>query len=65
MIDAVYYGGGPMKAETKPACTESEQQRDWDPRYHPAVRELLDHVAHQLAEEYVRLIKQAATEDQR
>ena len=32
----------------------------WDCRYNPAVRELLDHLARELAEEYVRLMKEAA-----
>jgi len=42
-----------------PHC-ESPSRR-WDVRYNGAVRELLDHVARELAEEYVRLMKQAAT----
>jgi len=34
-------------------------QHDWDPRRNRAVMELLDHLAQELAEEYVRLMKQA------
>jgi hypothetical protein len=32
---------------------------DWDPRYDRAVQALLDYLARELAEEYVRLMKQA------
>ena len=32
---------------------------DWDPRHNRAVREILDHLARELAEEYVRLMKDA------
>ena len=34
----------------------------WNPTTNPAVRELLDHLADELAREYIRLMKQA-TED--
>ena len=32
----------------------------WNPTTNPAVRELLDHLADELAREYIRLMKQAA-----
>jgi hypothetical protein len=32
----------------------------WNPNSNPAVRELLDHLADELAKEYIRLMKQAA-----
>jgi hypothetical protein len=32
----------------------------WNPNTNPAVRELLDHLADELAKEYIRLMKQAA-----
>jgi hypothetical protein len=35
----------------------------WSPQANPAVRELLDHIARQLAEEYVRLMKQVPEEN--
>jgi hypothetical protein len=53
---------------TDRAAPQSEDpSRRWDVRHNRAVRELLDHVARELAEEYVRLTKQAATskEEQR
>ena len=34
----------------------------WNPTTNPAMRELLDHLADELAREYIRLMKQAATE---
>jgi len=37
------------------------KRRDgWDPRSQPAVRELLDHLARELAAEYLRLTRDAA-----
>ncbi len=32
----------------------------WNPTTNPVVRELLDHLADELAREYIRLMKQAA-----
>ena len=34
----------------------------WNPTTNPAVRELLDHLADELAKEYIRLMKQAEKE---
>ncbi len=42
---------------------EAERWEEWDPQRNVAVRELLDHLARELAEEYIRLMKQAATEE--
>ena len=42
----------------------AERWEEWDPRRNVAVRELLDHLAHELAEEYIRLMKQAQTEEE-
>jgi hypothetical protein len=66
MIDTVYHLGVAMKNE----------QIDWladpddlgavpgaKPRWSPAVTELLDHLARELAEEYVSLMEQAAAEE--
>ena len=36
--------------------------RGWNPTTDPAVRELLDHIADELAKEYIRLMKQAGKE---
>jgi hypothetical protein len=35
---------------------------DWSQRSNPAVREMLDHVAEELAKEYVRLMEASAEE---
>ena len=42
---------------------EAERWEEWDPRRHVVARELLDHLARELAEEYVRLMNQAANEE--
>jgi hypothetical protein len=42
---------------------EAEEWEQWDPRRHEVARELLDHLARELAEEYIRLMKQAADEE--
>ena len=44
---------------------EPAPQHDWDPRRNQAVMDLLDHLAQELAEEYVRLMKQALQEEDR
>ena len=38
-----------------------DDDRDWCMATNPDVRELLDHLADELAREYLRLMKQAAT----
>lgn len=37
-----------------------ERREAGDPRLRPAVRELLDHLARELAVEYLRLVREAA-----
>ena len=49
----------------RPKATEQVRKLDiqdkgWNPTTNPAVRELLDHLADELAREYIRLMKQAA-----
>jgi len=60
----------PHQAQTSPAHNQSQTQSDgqlcaqvseWSYRDDPAVRELLDHLAEELAREYVRLME-ASTE---
>ena len=48
-------------AKRKP--TSGGEEPALDPRSDPAVRDLLDHVARELAEEYVRLMRAAASSD--
>ena len=38
-------------------------ERAWDPDENPALAKLLDHIAEELAREYVRLMEAAAKED--
>lgn len=42
---------------------QTAESVDWDPRWNEAVRNLLDHLARELAEEYIRLMKEAAVEE--
>jgi hypothetical protein len=44
---------------------EPDQDPAWSPATNPAVAALLDHLAEELAHEYVRLMEQAAHHDQR
>lgn len=48
-----------MELKIKQAV-EVERGEDWDPRCNQAAREFLDHLARELAEEYIRLTKEAA-----
>ena len=47
----------PRTAE--PAGSSRWTDGDWSPATNPAVRELLDHLADELAREYIRLMKEA------
>jgi hypothetical protein len=38
-----------------------DRREAWDPHFCPAVRELLDHLARELADEYLRLTREAPT----
>ncbi len=50
-----------MRAKAaEPARNPDVSDRGWNPITNPAARELLDHVADELAKEYIRLMKQAA-----
>lgn len=60
MIDTVYYESLTRAEPRPPAPEESASRRDWDPRDNPHVRDLLDHLARELAEEYIRLMKAAS-----
>lgn len=42
-----------------PAGSPRDKDLNWSPVDNPAVRELLDHLADELAREYIRLMKQA------
>lgn len=43
----------------EPARNPDVSDRGWNPTTNPAARELLDHLADELAKEYIRLMKQA------
>jgi hypothetical protein len=50
-----------MRAKAaEPARNPDVSDQGWNPTTNPAVRELLDHLADELAREYIRLMKQAA-----
>ena len=49
------------RASTTRRKRESQREERYAPN--PAVRELLDHVAEELAQEYVRLMKEALSEE--
>jgi len=46
----------------EPARNPDVSDRGWNPTTNPAARELLDHLADELAKEYIRLMKQAGKE---
>ena len=49
-----------MRAKAaKPVRDLDVTDRGWNPTTNPAARELLDHLADELAKEYIRLMKQA------
>ncbi len=65
MIDSDYHFGGAV-TRSKPAAVEvgaSREQPDRPASIDPAVAALLDHIAEDLAREYVRLVEHAAQED--
>jgi hypothetical protein len=43
-------------------ASPKSEETTWNPARAPAVKELLDHIAVELADEYVRLMKEAVTE---
>ena len=45
---------------TEPAGSPKYKDQVWSPAANPAVRDILDHLADELAREYIRLLKQAA-----
>ena len=52
-----------MRAKAvEPARNPDVSDQSWNPATDPAVRELLDHLADELAKEYIRLMKQARKE---
>jgi len=44
---------------------EPDQDPVWSPAANPAVAALLDHLAEELAREYIRMMEHAAQEDER
>lgn len=50
------------KKAAEPGRKSESPDEGWDPNTNPAVRELLDHLADELAMEYIRLMKQAGQE---
>ena len=49
-----------MRAKAaEPASNPDVSDQGWNPITNPAARELLDHLADELAKEYIRLMKQA------
>ena len=52
-----------MRAKAvEPARNPDVSEQGWNPATDSAVRELLDHLAEELAKEYIRLMKQAGKE---
>jgi len=52
-----------MRAKAaEPARNPDVSDQGWNPITNPAARELLDHLADELAKEYIRLMKQAEKE---
>ncbi len=52
-----------MRAKAaEPARNPDVSEQGWNPTTNPAARELLDHLADELAKEYIRLMKQAGIE---
>ncbi len=52
-----------MRAKAaKPVRDPDVSDQGWNPTTNPASRELLDHLADELAKEYIRLMKQAGKE---
>lgn len=52
-----------MRAKAaEPARNPDVSEQGWNPATNPAARELLDHLADELAKEYIRLMKQAGKE---
>jgi hypothetical protein len=52
-----------MRAKAaKPVRDPDVSNQGWNPVTNPAVRDLLDHLADELAKEYIRLMKQAGKE---
>ena len=52
-----------MRAKAaEPARNTDVSDQGWNPTTNPAARELLDHLADELAKEYIRLMKQAIKE---
>jgi len=52
-----------MRAKAaEPARNPDVSDQGWNPATDPAVRELLDHLADELAKEYIRLMKQGEKE---
>ncbi len=48
------------RAKIRPASTGGEPDSAWSPARDPAMAGLLDHLAEELAREYVRLMEEAA-----
>jgi hypothetical protein len=65
MIDTVshYARSDEMAKRTSNTSKKRESPREEHYADNSAVRELLDHVAEELAREYVRLMKEAASEE--
>ena len=52
-----------MRAKAaEPASNPDVSEQEWNPTTNPAARELLDHLADELAKEYIRLMKQTGKE---
>ena len=52
-----------MRAKAaEPARNPDVSDQGWNPITNPAARELLDHLADELAKEYIRLMKQTEKE---
>lgn len=54
-----------MSSRAASSPMDSDRDRAWSPAANPAVAALLDHLAEELAHEYVRLMEQAARHDER
>ena len=51
--------------DRQPSSRSEEPDSGWNPAANPVVAELLDHIAEELAQEYVRLMKKAADAESR
>lgn len=52
-----------MARRRRAVAPKTASDATWSPDANPALREILDHIARQLAEEYTLLVREAADKD--